>query len=133
MKPGDVHFDPKTGKDRTFIRRAGRGTFAAAAIWAVEDAVAHAGSPVPWDTSRVWPWVVHVDCVVPCRDDGGSILVTFSMPSAGPPGSPEWAAAELAAVQRMGIHEAMESFGFDPHTLGGDAPACPALHAGGES
>lgn len=45
---------------------------------------------------------------------------TFSMPAGGPPGSPEWEVAELAAVKRAGTHEAMESFGFDPHQLGDD-------------
>lgn len=87
-QPGDRAFDPKIGKERTFVRRAAVGLFSEAAIWAVEGHVAHAGSPVPWDT--------------------------FAMPS-GPPGSPEWAAAELAAVKRVGVHEAMESFGHDPH------------------
>lgn len=119
-EPGDVHFDPKTGKDRTFIRDATVGVFAGAEIWAVQDCVAHAGSPVPWDTARVWPWVVHVDVVVPDRDGGEPVKITFSMPSFGGPGSLEWAQAELSAVRRMGAHEAMESFGFDPHTIGGD-------------
>lgn len=118
MQAGDIHFDPKTGKDRTLIRRATCGLFGAASIWAVEDCVAHSGSPVPWDTERVWPWVVHVDLTVPCRDDGRPLPVTFSTPSMGPPGSSEWKAAELAAVMRMGVHEAMESFGFDPHIQG---------------
>lgn len=119
--PGDVHFDLKTGKDRTFIRRAEGGVFAGAEIWAVQDCVAHAGSPVPWDTARVWPWVVHVDAVVPDRDGGAPVKITFSMPALGGPGSLEWARAELSAVRRMGTHEAMESFGLDPHELG-DTP-----------
>lgn len=126
LQPGDRAFDPKTGKDRTLVRRAAVGTFAGASIWAVEDCVAASGSPVPWDTSRRWPWVVHVDVVVPCRDDGEPIKVTFAMPSAGPPGSAEWAAAELAGIRRMGLHEAMESFGHDPHVLG-DTNECPAM------
>lgn len=126
LQPGDRAFDPKTGKERMLVRRADAGVFVGAEIWAVEDCVAHAGSPVPWDTSRRWPWVVHVDVVVPCRDGGEPIKVTFSMPAPGGPGSPAWAAAELAAVKRMGVHEAMESFGYDPHTRGGDTPECPA-------
>jgi hypothetical protein len=120
FKAGDMCFDPKTEKDRTFVRRATGGLFDAASIWVVEDCIAHAGSPVPWDTSRRWPWVVHVDCVVSCRETGRLLPVTFSMPSHGPPGSSEWAAAELAAIKRAGTHEAMESFGYDPHTIGGD-------------
>jgi len=123
---GQVAHDPKTGKDRRLIRRAERGMFAGFEIWAVQDCVAHAGSPVPWDVERVFPWVVHVDTVVPCRDDGRPIKVTFSVPAGGPPGSPAWEAAELAAVKRAGIHEAMESFGFDPHQLGGDVAEWPA-------
>lgn len=129
LQPGDRAFDPKTGKERTLVRRAEVGVFAGAEIWAVEDCVAHAGSPVPWDTARRWPWVVHVDVVVPCRDGGEPIKVTFSMPAAGPPGSPEWAAAELAGIRRMGLHEAMESFGYDPHAIG-DTRDCPALEQG---
>ena len=124
--PGDVAFDPKTGKDRRLIRRAQVGIFGGCEIWAVQDCVAHAGSPVPWDTARVFPWVVHVDTVVPCRETGRPIKVTFSMPASGPPGSPEWQVAELAAVKRAGIHEAMESFGFDPHEAGGDSETLEA-------
>ena len=120
--PGDIHFDPKTGMDRTFIRRSTTGMFGGAEIWAVEAGIAHTATPVPWDTARVWPWVVHVDIEAPDRDGGAPIKITFTVPSLGPPGSLEWAAAELRAVQRMGTHEAMESFGFDPHTLGGDVP-----------
>lgn len=82
--PGDVHFDPKTGKDRTFIRRAEGGVFAGAQIWAVQDCV--------------------------------------SMPSEHPPGTPGWDQVEYMAVCRMGTHEAMESFGFDPHVIG-DMPS----------
>lgn len=126
LQPGDRAFDPKTGKERTLVRRAAVGIFAGASIWSVEDCIAASGSPVPWDTSRRWPWVVHVDVVVPCRDDGAPLKVTFAMPSAGPPGSAEWAAAELAGIRRMGLHEAMESFGHDPHALG-DTAECPAL------
>ena len=126
LQPGDRAFDPKTGKERTLVRRAAVGAFAGASIWSVEDCIAASGSPVPWDTSRRWPWVVHVDVVVPCRDDGAPLKVTFTMPSAGPPGSAEWAAAELAGIRRMGLHEAMESFGHDPHLLG-DTAECPAI------
>lgn len=122
---GQVAYDPKTGKDRRLLRRAERGMFAGFEVWAVDDCVASAGSPVPWDPDRVWPWVVHIDTLVPCRDDGRPIKVTFSMPASGPPGSLEWQVAELAAVKRAGIHEAMESFGFDPHALGGDVAECP--------
>lgn len=123
LQPGVVVFDPKTGADRRLIRRAQVGLFGGAEIWAVQDCVAHTGSPVPWDTSQRFPWVVHVDVVVPCRDDGAPIPVTFTMPAAGPPGSHEWAAAELAAIRRMGAHEAMESFGIDPHDIGDLVPA----------
>lgn len=126
LQPGDLAFDPKTGKERIPVRRAEAGVFAGASIWAVKDCIAASGSPVPWDTARRWPWVVHVDVVVPCRDDGVPIKVTFTMPSAGPPGSAEWAAAELAGIRRMGIHEAMESFGCDPHEMG-DTLECPAM------
>lgn len=120
---GQVAYDPKTGKDRRLLRRADRGLFGGFEVWVVRDCVASAGSPVPWDPEQVWPWVVHIDTLVPCRDNGQPIKVTFSMPSGGPPGSPEWQAAELLGVKRAGIHEAMESFGFDPHTLGDVAEA----------
>lgn len=121
--PGTKRHDPKTGKERTFVRCAEAGTFAGAEVWAVEDATAASGSPVPWDTSTVWPWVVHVDVVVPCRDSGRPIKVTFTWPSAGPPATAAWRAAELAAIRRAGAHEAMESFGVDPH-LQGDVIDC---------
>ncbi len=121
-EPGDIHFDPKTSKDRTFIRRSAAGMFQGAEIWAVQDAFATTATAVPWDTARTWPWVVHVDIVAPDRDGGAPIKITFTVPSLGPPGSLEWARAELMAVQRAGAHEAMESFGFDPHTIGGDVP-----------
>ncbi|MCY1004012.1 hypothetical protein OV079_23845 [Nannocystis pusilla] len=132
LEPGDVAFDPKTGKDRLFVRRAAAGSFAGSEIWAVEDHVAHAGSPVPWSTEHRWPWVVHVDIVTPCRDTGDSLKVTFSMPSLGPPGSSAWAAAEVAAIKRAGAHEAMESFGVDPHKLGNDTAEVPALEGGSD-
>lgn len=127
IEVGQVAYDAKTGKDRRLLRRADRGLLGGFEVWAVQDCNAAAGSPVPWDPDKVWPWVVHVDTLVPCRDDGRPIKVTFSMPAGGPPGSHEWRAAELAAVKRAGIHEAMESFGFDPHQLGDDTAEVPVV------
>jgi len=127
IEVGQVAYDAKTGKDRRLLRRADRGLLGEFEVWAVQDCNAAAGSPVPWDPDQVWPWVVHVDTLVPCRDDGRPIRVTFSMPASGPPGSHEWRAAELAAVKRAGIHEAMESFGFDPHQLGDDTAEVPVV------
>lgn len=129
IEVGQVAYDAKTGKDRRLLRRADRGLLGGFEVWAVQDCNAAAGSPVPWDPDQVWPWVVHIDTLVPCRENGLPIKVTFSMPAGGAPGSEEWRAAELAAVKRAGIHEAMESFCYDPHQLGDDTAEVPVIDA----
>lgn len=127
LTPGVLHYDPQIGKDRLFVRESAGGTFRGARIFAVQEHVAIAASPVPWDTSKVWPWVVHIDVVLPDQQTGAPRFVTFTMPALGGPGTPEWEDAEAAAVKRLGVHEALESFGPDPHTHGGDTLVCPAL------
>lgn len=112
----------------TLLRRVTEGVFAGCEIWACRDCTAPAESPVPWDTSRVWPWVVVIMSLVTDRRTGALIQVSFTMPCDDGPGSDAWRIAELACVKRLGIHEAMESFGPDPHTSGGDTritlPTC---------
>lgn len=129
LTPGTLYFDPQIGKDREYVREASGGAFRGARVFAVRENTANTETPVPWDREAIWPWVVHIDVIVPDQATGEPRFVTFTMPALGGPGTVEWREAELAAVKRIGVHEALESFDYDPHTRGGDCPECPALGA----
>jgi hypothetical protein len=129
LTAGTMYFDPQIGKDRRYLREASGGTFRGARIFAVQDHTADTETPVPWDRAEIFPWVVHIDVILADQATGEPRFVTFTMPSIGGPGTAEWREAELAAVKRLGVHEALESFDYEPHTRGGDCPECPAIGA----
>lgn len=100
---------------------------AGASLWCRQDARAVTATPVPWDVSRRFPWVVELHLLVPDRD---SALATFglavSWPCAVDPRiqSPEADAAIHAVCQRAVAHEGAEGLlldgkrYFDPHQRG---------------
>ena len=100
---------------------------AGASLWCRQNARAFAATPVPWDVSRSFAWVVEVHLLVPDRD---SSLATFGLVIAWPcsvdprVASPEADAAIHAACQRAASHEAAEGLllggrrCYDPHQRG---------------
>jgi hypothetical protein len=142
-----THRDPGPGPDREpiygrmvdeleaqlpeaeLIERAQVGTIfglVCATLWCRQDAQAHAGSPVPWDTAERQPWVVELHGLWPDRDGGPRRrLVVFTMPCAVDPREPsaEANAAIRAVLARAALHEAQEALvldgeRLDPHAVG---------------
>lgn len=117
-KFGDEIYSEKTQRTRIFVRYAKFGLFKDTEIWAVENCKAHSNSPVWWDTNLEFYWVIHIDLKTINIEDGKEEIITFAYPSICGPDKPNWKIRELEAIKRMAIHEAMESFEYDPHILG---------------
>jgi hypothetical protein len=102
---------------------------AGATLWCRENSFAITASPVPWDTSKRFPWVVEIHMAIPSR---GNPLETFylsiSWPCSVDPRIPSREADEAihAVCQRAVSHEAAEGLlingkrFLDPHERGED-------------
>lgn len=96
-----------------------------ATVWCREKSMAIAGSPVPWSTATVFPWVVEVHLRTTELDGAGYGTTAFSVPCRVDPRIPSIeadAAISLATLRAM-IHEGQESLVID-----GERPLDPHVH-----
>jgi hypothetical protein len=96
-----------------------------ATLWCRQNSRAIAGSPVPWDTEVVHPWVLELHGIWPDSYGGARLGVAFSMPCSVDPRVPsvEADAAIRAVVRRALLHEGQEGtlidgVRLDPHEVG---------------
>jgi hypothetical protein len=122
------------------VELGGLLSLAWATVWCRSGTTAPAGSPVPWDTAQVWPWVLELHMALPAADGGAKrIPVVVSWPCEVDPREPTSAAdhAIFCLVARACMHEWQESVSvdgkrLDPHELGelGLASVAAALECG---
>lgn len=97
-----------------------------ATAWCREQSHAIAGSPVPWDTSEIFPWVVEIHLRTPELEGSKDGSTALTVPCRVDPRipSPEADAAICLAVARAMLHEGQESLmlddsrALDPHVFG---------------
>ena len=122
--------DDRTQPELLPLERAEIGgllALAGATFWCRSQARAIAATPVPWNTSRIFPWVVELHMMVPSRDSTMGVFgLSISWPCSVDPRipSPEADAAIHAVCQRAASHEAAECLLLggkrfhDPHQRG---------------